>query len=206
MELELQIAIGQHEVRSMTVGHKEQRDAREQALEYATRNDFEQIFNNDMSSLHMLALMLTGDQAKAEKCFVAGLEESIEGNPVFRQWARSWSKRVIIKNAIRMMSPVPGEANPEPLPAAEPAAFERDAWMFVVWELPPFERFVFVISVLEGHSVSDCASLMGCTVTELTRARSQSLTQIALARGVGAAAPQPGQDEPVRFIVKPELA
>lgn len=182
------------------------RDAHEQALEYATRDDFEQIFNNDMSSLHMLALMLTGDQATAEKCFVAGLEESIEGNPVFRQWARSWSKRVIIKNAIRIMLPVPGEVNPEPLPAPASTDFERDALMSVVWELPPFERFVFVISVLEGHSVSDCASLMGCTLTELTRARSQALTQIALARGIAAAAPQSGQTKPVLFIVKPELA
>jgi DNA-directed RNA polymerase specialized sigma24 family protein len=188
-------------------GLKNKHEARERALEYATRNDFEAIFNDDMSALHMLALMLTADQAMAEECFVAGLEESIEGNPVFQQWARSWSKRVIIKHAIQMMSPAPGQINPSSAsPAAQTPDSERDALLSVVWELPPFERFVFVISVLEGHSVSDCASLLGCTLTELTRARSQALTQIALARGVAASAPQSSKAAPIRFLVKPELA
>ncbi|HEY6308802.1 MAG TPA: hypothetical protein VI488_20365 [Candidatus Angelobacter sp.] len=188
-------------------GTKRRLEASDRVLEYATRNDFAAIFNDDMSALHTLALLLTADQAKAEECFVAGLEESIQGNPVFRQWARSWSKRVVIKNAIKMMAPAPGQANPaKPASAAQREDSESDASMSVVWELPPFERFVFVISVLEGHSVSDCASLLGCTLTELSRARSQALTQIALARGVGAAAPQSRTASPIRFMARPEWA
>jgi DNA-directed RNA polymerase specialized sigma24 family protein len=188
-------------------GTKRRLEAAERAQEYATRNDFAAIFNDDMSTLHTLALLLTADHAKAEECFVAGLEESIQGNPVFRQWARSWSKRVVIKHAIKMMLPAPGQINPSPaVQAAMQVDSETDALMSVVWELPPFERFVFVISVLEGHSVSDCASLLGCTLTELSRARSQALTQIALARGVGAAAPQSRTASPIRFMARPELA
>lgn len=182
-------------------------EARERALEYATRNDFEMIFNGDMNVLHTLAFLLTADEAKAEQCFVAGLEESIQGNPVFRQWARSWSKRVIITHAIKMMAPAPGQAKPvcESLPARR-ADSDRDAFLFPILQLPPFERFVFVISVLEGHSVSDCASLLGCTLTELNRARSQALTHVARVRSEAIVAPQTHSTGALRFTANLECA
>src|SRR5262245_20545098 len=79
--------------------------ARGRANEYATCRDFRQIFTEDMAGLHLLAYLLTADVAKAEQCFVAGLEDSIHGNQVFKQWARAWSKRAIIQNAIKMATP-----------------------------------------------------------------------------------------------------
>ena len=82
-----------------------------------------------------------------------------------------------------MLAPAPGQANYRPAITPKSGDSNIDALMSVVWELPPFERFVFVISVLEGHSVSDCASLLGSSVTDLTRARSQALSHVALARG-----------------------
>jgi hypothetical protein len=164
-------------------GLKHKNEAQERSLEHATRNDFARIFCDDMSALHLLALLLTADEAKAEQCLVSGLEETIQGNAVFRQWARAWSKRVIIRNAIQMLAPAPGQANYQPAITPKSGDSNIDALMSVVWELPPFERFVFVISVLEGHSVSDCASLLGSSVTDLTRARSQALSHVALARG-----------------------
>ena len=72
---------------------------------YASQDEFCQIFADDENALYLLSLLLTADGSKAEKCFVAGLEDSIQGNPVFKEWARSWSKRMIVKNAIRMISP-----------------------------------------------------------------------------------------------------
>src|ERR1700686_1989603 len=86
---------------------KSKQRARERATEYATCRDFQKIFREDMAELYRLAFLLTADQAKAERCFVAGLEESIRGNAVFRQWARAWSKRAIIQNAIKIVSPAP---------------------------------------------------------------------------------------------------
>src|SRR3954469_2355431 len=95
--------------------------ARERATEYATCKDFQQIFDEEMSGLHLLAYLLTGDQAKAEQCFVAGLDDSIHGNPVFKQWAHAWSREAIIQNAIKAMAPsAQGEAAER---AAVPAAF-----------------------------------------------------------------------------------
>lgn len=185
-------------------GLKNKYERQERSLEHATRGDFEKIFRDDMSALHLLALLLTADHAKAEECFVAGLEESIQGNAVFRQWARAWSKRVIIRNAIQMLSPVPGQ--PSSAPTLQAAGSERDRLMSVVWELPPFERFVFVISVLEGHSVSDSASLLGCSVTDLTRARSHALALVGQARGAAAESPRIRQTVNVSFFASPKLA
>lgn len=153
------------------------------ALAYASRSDFQRIFTEDMGSLHLLALILTADAAKAEQVFVAGLQESIHGNTVFKEWARSWSKRVIIRNAIRLLAPCPSAPEGPNLSAcAADAASDKDAWIGSIMQLPAFERFVFIILVLEGHSESDCASLMGCSMQEMIRARSRALESIAATR------------------------
>jgi DNA-directed RNA polymerase specialized sigma24 family protein len=150
------------------------------ASAYATRSDFQRIFTEDMESLHLLALLLTADAATAEQVFVAGLEESVHGNPVFKEWARSWSKRVIIRNAVKLLAPFPSALEDSPAPTcASDAASEKDAWTVAIMQLPAFERFAFVILVLEGHSESDCASLLGCGMREMIRARSRALARIA---------------------------
>ena len=38
--------------------------------QYATAADFKQIFTEDINSLYLLSLLLTGSPEKAEKCFV----------------------------------------------------------------------------------------------------------------------------------------
>ena len=92
----------------------------ERATEYATCKDFQQIFKEDMAGLHLLAYLLTADKTKAEQCFVAGLEDSIHGNLVFKQWARTWSKRAIIQNAIKTVAPAVAQG----AAVQENAAFE----------------------------------------------------------------------------------
>ena len=64
-----------------------------------------------MNSLYLLSFLLTADREKAEQCFVSGLEDAVEGNPVFKEWARSWARRVIILNAVRVINPRPAEEN-----------------------------------------------------------------------------------------------
>ena len=146
---------------------------------YAAHSDFCKIFNEDMSGLHLLALLLTADSAMAEQCFVSGFEDSIQSNRVFKQWAHSWSKRAIIKNAIRMVRPAPSAARnsadshdlkPEPIISAPLAA---------AFQLEPFARFVLVMSVLEGYTSQDCATLLNCTRQDVIAARSLALRQLA---------------------------
>ena len=158
---------------------KNNKDAQEKARAYATRRDFQEIFTEDMTGLHLLALLLTADLDKAERCFVAGLESSIEGNPVFREWVRSWSKRAIIKNAVKMIAPTPG--NPGPFPQVD-GAWSRDprakALITAVTRLAAFERFVLVMTVLEDYSVQECADLLGRSIEEVTAAKSQALKSL----------------------------
>jgi hypothetical protein len=153
------------------------RKSKQRAREYATCRDFQQIFSEDMAGLHRLAFLLTADQAKAEQCFVAGLDESINGNPVFRQWARAWSKRAIIQNAIKTIAPAP----PLRMEREEMAVFtssnesgpENTAADVVQWA--PFERFVFVMAVLEGYSLRECAAFLACSVQDVIAAKSLAL-------------------------------
>src|ERR1700693_6602292 len=80
---------------------------REQANPYATGTDFCRLFAKGMSELYQLSFLLTADHQKAEQCFVAGLEDSMRSNGVFKEWARSWAKRAIVQNAIVQLKPHP---------------------------------------------------------------------------------------------------
>lgn len=162
------------------------------ATEYASCKDFQRIFNEDMAGLHRLAFLLTADEAKAEQCFVAGLEGSIHGNPVFRQWARAWSKRAIIQNAIKTIAPVPSRRGAEQQKSmAAPqneSGLENVADIVASWE--PFERFVFVMAVLEGYSPRECSALLACPVQDVIDAKSLALQRLADRPWQAAVAPQ----------------
>jgi DNA-directed RNA polymerase specialized sigma24 family protein len=148
----------------------------QRATEYATCKDFQQIFNEDMAGLHLLAYLLTADPARAEQCFVAGLEESIHGNPVFKQWARGWSKRAIIRNAIKTLAPAIGRGG---APEAAVRSASEHPLVRTVTAWAPFERFVFVMSVLEGYSLRECSTLLACSVQDVITAKSQVLQRLA---------------------------
>ena len=148
------------------------------ASEYAAAEDFCRIFHQDMDMLYWLALALTADAVKAEQCFVAGLDECVRGNEVFKEWVRSWSRRVVIKNAIRLMSPRPGATDsPTPVWAHEKSGSPA-APLPVHANLHPFDRFIFVMSVLEGYPDRDCATLLGCSTGDVAAARLKAFQQI----------------------------
>lgn len=157
---------------------KNKQQVNERAAEYATCKDFQEIFTEDMVGLHRLAFLLTADQAKAEECFVAGLDESIRGNPVFRQWARTWSKRAIIRNAIKMIAPMPSRPGTVEVSAAgsETENLNDIAAKVAAW--PPFERFAFVMAVLEGYSLRECSTLLNCPVQDVMAAKSVALQKL----------------------------
>jgi hypothetical protein len=57
--------------------------------EYATIEDFRRIFGDDHKDLYQLPFLLTADHAKAEQCFVAGIDDAINANDVFKDGAQS---------------------------------------------------------------------------------------------------------------------
>lgn len=151
---------------------------------YASREDFHAIFNEDLKQLYQLSFLLTRDTAKAERCLVVGLEECVKGNSVFREWARSWVKRVIIQNAIRETKPRPIHSN-SPLSDASfseidelSSAPDRHFASEAVLNLEDFERFVFIMSVLEHYSDHDCALLLGCSIREILEARGRAFGKL----------------------------
>jgi hypothetical protein len=154
--------------------------------------DFCRIFAEDQTALYLLSLVLTADSEKAEQCFVAGLEDSIHGNPVFKEWARSWSKRTIIKNAIRMISPAPEQINPARHASEQGALGAGIGGLLTnVLQLVPFERFVFVMSALEGYSLQECSTLLNCTKRDAVKGRARAMQHLALAES--------GRPTPIRM-------
>jgi DNA-directed RNA polymerase specialized sigma24 family protein len=144
------------------------------------------IFHDQIDQLYTLALLLTGDHQQAERCFVAGLEGSLEGRPLAQEWAESWARRMIVNHAIRMVSPRPDGArfaeNAQPAGSTRQpfeAAADSDGLVTVITGLRPFERFVYVMSVLEGYSSGACAMLLHCKVTDVANARIRALQQLA---------------------------
>ena len=85
--------------------------ADERATPYATVTDFVNTFNEEMHSLYLLAFLLTADHDKAEQCLVSAMGECAEGIGVFTEWARSWSRRAVLKSAIQMIMPAPEHAD-----------------------------------------------------------------------------------------------
>jgi DNA-directed RNA polymerase specialized sigma24 family protein len=150
---------------------------------HSSHEDFHAIFNEDLKEHYRLSFLLTGDPAKAERCLVGGLEDCVTGNRVFREWARAWAKRAIIENAIRELKPRPSHSNsplsggilPNTDQLSRDGLFELDA----VLRLADFERFVFVMSVLEHYSEHDCALLLGCSATEIRESRTRALKELA---------------------------
>lgn len=146
---------------------------------YASSGDFRRIFSEEMDELHELSFLLTGDREKAERCFVSGLENSVKENRVFKEWARSWARRAIIQCAVRVI-------NPRALEEGDPSTFDsirqtravEQEDVSVILELRRFERFVYVMSVLERYSDQDCAVLLGCARREIVAARIRAFQQL----------------------------
>ena len=151
---------------------------------YASREDFHSIFNEDLKQLYQLSFLLTRDPAKAERCLVVGLEGCVRENRVFREWARSWTKRVIVQNAIREIKPRPLHSNSRlcDISVSEieqlSSAPDRHFALKTVLNLEDFERFVFVMSVLELYLDHDCALLLACSVREILEARAHALREL----------------------------
>ena len=150
--------------------------------EYATCSDFCVIFIERLERLYLLALLLTGDQRSAEQCFIAASELCAEGShAVFKDSAASWSRRSVIKTAISIASPVPClesrphlPGNHSELDPGSCASLKR------IQELPPFDRFVFVMSVLERYSDRECFALLSCAVADILPARIRSMRQLSM--------------------------
>ena len=150
-------------------------------MTYASSADFHRIFYEENDSLHRLSFLLTADRQKAERCFVSGLEESVTGSRVFKEWAHSWARRTVIQNAVRIIKPRPVEQHAlSSFVSRGTAQVVEQVETAAVLQLEPFERFVYVMSVLERYSDLDCSVLLGCARRDVIAARIRALEQIEM--------------------------
>lgn len=151
--------------------------------QYATAEEFLRIFDEDMDPLYQLSFLLTGDHQKGEKCFVAAIERCANETRVFRQWARAWAKRVVVERAIGELQP---RLSPESSSlrsvfshnhqSSSPSLrFDADA----ILSLADFQRFVFVMCVLERYRESECAVLLGCSAFQVREACTRAIQALA---------------------------
>lgn len=150
---------------------------------YATREEFLKIFDEDLNALYQLSFLLTRDHQKGERCFVAGIEDCAKENRVFREWARAWAKRVIVEKAIRELNPRRHSNS-----FAPPTVFSHNQQssgpighfdVEAVLRLPDFERFAFVLCVLEHYRERECALLLGSSASEIRDARTRAIEELA---------------------------
>lgn len=144
---------------------------------YATATDFCDLFKKDMSRFYLLALMLTGDANAAEKCFAAALESSQSGS-VFSDWAHRWATHNIVKEAIRMVAPSQERRRSEKN-SVEWQGSPQKTMAALLANLPALDRFVYVMSVLENYSDRECASFLGCALSEIRPAREKAIRQLS---------------------------
>jgi hypothetical protein len=161
-----------------------QKDKNTRSNEYATRSDFCRIYVEQMSSLYLLSLLLTADPQKAEHCFLAGFEDSVSNNFVFKERTHFWARHRIILHAIRLLCPRPSnknelsEARLLPLKAAMAGVHACPSFARIV-RLNSFERFVFTISSLEKYSIQECSLLLGCFRRDVRNARTAATKHLA---------------------------
>jgi DNA-directed RNA polymerase specialized sigma24 family protein len=142
------------------------------------------VFTEGLNRLYQLSFLLTRDHEKAQQCLIAGFEDCIKGNRAFSEWARSWEKRLIIENAISELKPRPPRSYSSSPATVFPDIAELSSSprkhfeVEVILGLEDFERFVFVISVLEHYSERNCALLLGCSVSDIRAARTRAVDQL----------------------------
>jgi hypothetical protein len=150
-------------------------------IPYAAATDFGEVFNEEMQSLYLLSFLLTADKDRAEQCFIDALGECLEGMGAFMEWARLWARRATIRQAIRMIKPAPEDIDlSSPVRITETAVDSpNNNLLAAIVSLSAFERFVFVMSVLERLSDGDCLSLLRCSLRQLVVARELAVRFLA---------------------------
>jgi len=147
--------------------------------DYANRADFCEVFDRELRPLYLLAFLLTANHKRAEQCFVSTLDEALEQTAVFKDWAGSWVKRCLIKNAIRSVRPTSARSSEKKdFWSGVKSATGGESGVDTVAQLSPLERFVLVMTVLERYSAWDCSVLLGCSPKKVAQEQMRALRRL----------------------------
>jgi hypothetical protein len=147
--------------------------------DYAKHADFCDIFEKDTKSLYLLAFLLTANHKESEQCFASTVEEGFKEQAVFKEWVRSWVKRRLIEKAIEIVSSTSTRnGQKRDLWSAGQRETHREREIDIVTKLAPFDRFVFVMSILERYPNWDCSLLLECSMNKIAQARMKALRKL----------------------------
>jgi hypothetical protein len=150
------------------------------ATTYGVGTDWWNVLTDEMHSLHLLSFLLTADFDKAEQCFVSGMGECEEDISGFMAWAQAGARRTILQRAIRIIKPAPRGKDDFSLVLSKESATSGKTNPFdAIVALNAFERFVYVMSVLEGQSDDACSALLRCSRRDVIIARALALESLA---------------------------
>jgi hypothetical protein len=157
------------------------------ASEYASADDFQELFASEMVDLFRLAFFLTADADKAEHCLILTMHECLANRSVFKRWLPVWIRNALIQNAIRVVmgdrvcrvrKSALGRALSGMHISAQGALSDSDESIGIL-HLSDFDRLVYVICVLESYTTRDCATLLGRSRQEIRDAQNRSENQVA---------------------------
>ena len=128
-------------------------------------------FTTCTAKSYWIALVLTGDEKKASRIVASGIHEIGDSGTVFGEWMCAWGIGVVIKACVALqideLRKEEGSREYWRAKAAErstielqqaPISTERVRRALLL--LPLFPRFVYVLRVLEGYSLSYVASIL----------------------------------------------
>jgi DNA-directed RNA polymerase specialized sigma24 family protein len=171
---------------ALGIGAGERGMVRSQAAEvpgsrsqYAERQDFCDTLAREMKQFYLLAFLLTANHKEAEQCFASLVERGYKEN-VLKAWVGSWLRRCLIKEAIRIVFSRSAANEPQRNPWSDTLGEIRDV-VTAVTGLEALERFVFVMSMLEGYPTLDCSLLLNCKMGTVIELRAQASRRIATA-------------------------
>ena len=153
---------------------------------FATTDDFQRLFAKEMTGLFRLSLLLTADAEKAECCLIRAMRECLAISTVSKKWALNWARRMVVRNAIRLVagteSAMPNDTCSEAGPDfhLQPSVYGIEAMQEVhaILTLPDFDRLVFVICVLERYSILDCALLLRKSPKDVNDACARAINHV----------------------------
>ena len=146
--------------------------------EYACQEDFVSLFESERLSLQRLALLLTVNSQSARRCLMGAFRDCIACSSVSKEWVLSWTRRMVVRNAIRLVMGTKGQSSvtEDDADGGSVPFFQDDSRGAIeesglICNLPELDRFVFVMCILERYSTHDCALLLARSLREISEAQ-----------------------------------
>ena len=163
---------------------------------FASAGDVRAAFNKRREELQWLAFFITADEASAAECVTDACTLTENHNSVFEQWLATWARYATIRSAINQqiqkIKELSSRYQDDGCTHGTHARLSTELIQRVVeqtdWytrSLDVTERATLIICGVEGHSISEAASLLGQSKATVMSAYCAALS--ALEAGPGAA-------------------